>query len=147
MENFTSLPSLAGGVLIGLSATGLLALLGRVAGISGIVGGLLGAFGGGDRAEAPWRAAFVAGLLAGGASLAAIRPEGFAMTLERSTAALVAAGFLVGFGSRMGSGCTSGHGVCGIARGSGRSIVATATFMATGALTTLAVTQAFGGRL
>jgi uncharacterized membrane protein YedE/YeeE len=69
------------------------------------------------------------------------------MTLDRSTAALATAGLLVGFGSRLGSGCTSGHGVCGMARGSKRSIIATATFMTTGALTALLVTQVLGGRL
>lgn len=146
MDHFTPLPSLAGGILIGLAATGLLAFLGRIAGISGIVGGLLASVGG-DRGEAPWRAAFVAGLVVGGALLATLHPAGFAMTIERSTAALAAAGFLVGFGSRMGNGCTSGHGVCGIARGSGRSIAATLTFMTTGALTALAVTQLAGGTL
>jgi uncharacterized membrane protein YedE/YeeE len=143
MENFTPLSSLVGGILIGLSATGMLALLGRVAGISGICGGLLA----GDRSGGPWRAAFVTGLLAGGAALAFLRPEGFAMTLPRSTGSLVLAGLLVGFGSRLGSGCTSGHGVCGMARGSVRSIAATLTFMTTGALTALVVTQVFGGRL
>jgi len=143
MENFTPLSSLVGGILIGLSATGMLALLGRVAGISGICGGLLA----GDRSGGPWRAAFVMGLLVGGATLAAFLPENFAMTLPRSTGSLVLAGLLVGFGSRLGSGCTSGHGVCGMARGSVRSIAATMTFMTTGALTALVVTQVFGGRL
>lgn len=143
MENFTPLPSLLGGILIGLSATATLALLGRVAGISGIVGGLLAA----ERSEFGWRAAFVVGLLAGGLLAASFHPAAFAMTLDRSTPALGAAGLLVGFGSRLGSGCTSGHGVCGIARGSARSIAATVTFMATGALTALVVTQVFGGRL
>ena len=143
MEHFTPLPSLLGGILIGLSATATLALLGRVAGISGIVGGLLA----GERSEFGWRAAFVVGLLAGGLLAASLHPAAFAMTLDRSTPALAAAGLLVGFGSRLGSGCTSGHGVCGIARGSARSIAATVTFMATGALTALVVTQFFGGRL
>jgi len=143
MENFTPLPSLLGGVLIGLSATATLALLGRVAGISGIVGGLLS----GERSELAWRASFVTGLLAGGLLAASFHPASFAMTLDRTTTALAIAGLLVGFGSRLGSGCTSGHGVCGIARGSARSITATVTFMTTGALTALVVTQVFGGRL
>ncbi len=143
MEHFTPVTSLLGGILIGLSATATLALLGRVAGISGIVGGMLA----GDRADLAWRAAFVAGLLAGGSLALAVHPVAFAMTLERSTPALAVAGLLVGFGSRLGSGCTSGHGVCGIARFSRRSITATLTFMATGALTALVVTQAFGGRI
>lgn len=143
MEHFTPLPSLAGGILIGLSATAMLALLGRVAGISGIVGGLLA----GQRSDAAWRAAFVAGLLAGGTLCVFAMPASFAMTLDRSTPALAAAGLLVGFGSRLGSGCTSGHGVCGMARGSTRSISATLTFMATGAATAFVVTQVLGGRL
>ena len=143
MEHFTPVPSLIGGVLIGLSATATLALLGRVAGISGIMGGLLAR----DRSEWAWRAAFVAGLLSGGAVAAALHPAALAMTLDRSTPALALAGLLVGFGSRLGSGCTSGHGICGMARGSSRSIAATLTFMTTGALTALALTQALGGRL
>jgi uncharacterized protein len=143
MEHFTPLPSLLGGVLIGLSASAMLALLGRVAGISGIVGGLLA----GERSEWSWRAAFVLGLLAGGSLLGGLMPGSFAMTLSRSAPALATAGLLVGFGSRLGSGCTSGHGVCGVARASRRSIAATATFMATGAATAFVITQLFGGRL
>ena len=143
MEHFTPVSSLVGGVLIGLSATAMLALLGRVAGISGIVGGLMR----GDRSDAAWRFAFVAGLLLGGAVLATEMPASFTMTIDRSPVALGVAGLLVGFGSRLGSGCTSGHGVCGMARGSKRSIAATLTFMATGAMTVLVVTRLFGGRL
>lgn len=143
MEHFTPFSSLAGGILIGLSATAMLALLGRVAGISGIVGGLVA----GDRSELGWRAAFVAGLLAGGLVLGALRPALFAMTIDRSGVALALAGLLVGFGSRLGSGCTSGHGVCGIARASRRSITATLTFMATGAMAAFLVSHVFGGRL
>jgi len=135
MEHFTPLSSLVGGILIGLSATATLALLGRVAGISGIVGGLLA----GDRSEFAWRAAFVAGLLAGGALAASSHPGAFAMSLDRSAPALVVAGLLVGFGSRLGSGCTSGHGVCGLGRLSGRSLVAVVTFAASGAVATLVV--------
>ncbi|HEY2774852.1 MAG TPA: YeeE/YedE thiosulfate transporter family protein [Candidatus Binatia bacterium] len=143
MEHFTPLHSLLGGVLIGLSATAMLALLGRVAGISGIVGGLLS----GERSERSWRAGFALGLLVGGAVLGSLAPDSFAMTLHRSAPTLAMAGLLVGFGSRLGSGCTSGHGVCGIARASRRSITATMTFMATGAATALVVTQFFGGSL
>ena len=143
MEHFTPLPSLAGGILIGLAATTMLALLGRVAGISGIVGGLLA----GDGEDSRWRAAFVAGLLAGGCLAALFSPGLVAMSLPRTLPSLALAGFLVGFGSRLGSGCTSGHGVCGIARFSKRSIVATVTFMTTGALTAFVVTQVFGGRM
>lgn len=143
MEHFTPLASLVGGILIGISATAMLGLLGRVAGVSGILGGLLAR----DASGGPWRAAFVAGLLVGGSLFAVAEPAAFAMTLDRSTLALAAAGLLVGFGSRLGSGCTSGHGVCGMARGSKRSVIATITFMTTGALTALLVTQVLGGRL
>lgn len=143
MQHLTLLPSLAGGILIGLSASALLALTGKIAGISGIVGGLLAP----DSGDKAWRGAFVAGLLAGGFTLALVAPGSLAATLPRSTTALIAAGLLVGFGSRLGNGCTSGHGVCGIARGSQRSLAATLTFMATGAATALVVTQFFGGRV
>jgi len=143
VDPFTPVPSLLGGVLIGASATAMLALLGRIAGISGIVGGLLG----GERGDAAWRAAFIAGLLIGGVLLAGVQPEKFAMTLDRSAGSLLLAGLLVGFGTRLGSGCTSGHGICGIARASKRSIVATVTFMASGALTAAIITHVFGGRL
>jgi uncharacterized protein len=143
MEHFTPWSSLAGGVLIGLAATALLALLGRVAGISGILGGLLA----GERSEFAWRGAFVAGLLAGGLVLGEVRPASFAMTIDRSGVALALAGLLVGFGSRLGSGCTSGHGVCGMARASRRSITATITFMATGAMAAFLASHVFGGRL
>jgi len=143
MENFTPVSSLVGGLLIGLSATAMLALLGRVAGISGIVGGLLT----GARSDAAWRAAFVAGLLLGGSVSRVVAPDAMTMNLDRSTPALVLAGLLVGFGSRLGSGCTSGHGVCGMARGSVRSITATLTFMTTGVMAAFVVTRLFGGRL
>ena len=110
----TYLLSLLGGVLIGLSATGLLLFDGKIAGISGIVGGLLTPLAPGDRG---WRLGFVGGLLAGGVALAATTPALVAITVERSSGALIVAGLLVGFGTRLGSGCTSGHGVCGISRG------------------------------
>jgi uncharacterized membrane protein YedE/YeeE len=143
MEHFTPYASLAGGVLIGLSATAMLVLLGRVAGISGILGTALGM----PTGEGAWRLAFIAGLLTGGVVMARLMPAAFTMTLDRSTPALVLAGLLVGFGSRLGSGCTSGHGVCGMARGSRRSIAATLTFMTTAALTVLVVNRLFGGAL
>jgi hypothetical protein len=133
--NFTPIASLAGGALIGAAATLLLWLDGRIAGISGIVGGLLPP----QRSDAAWRVAFVAGLLGGGVVLRCVTPDAVAFTLSRSTATLIAAGLLVGFGTQLGSGCTSGHGVCGLSRGSRRSLVATLTFMATGALAAFAV--------
>lgn len=142
-ESFTPLTSLAGGILIGMSASLMLLLNGRVTGISGIVGGLLAP----ARGEVGWRSAFVGGLVAGGAILGLALPELFAGTVERSSAALVAAGLLVGFGTRLGSGCTSGHGVCGISRGSPRSLASTATFMATGIAAATLVGHWLGGKI
>lgn len=136
--------SLLGGALIGLSATGLLLFNGKIAGISGIVGGLLTPLVPGDRG---WRLGFVCGLLAGGAALAATAPALVAITVERSSGALIVAGLLVGFGTRLGSGCTSGHGVCGISRGSKRSIAATLTFMAVAGVVTYIVNHLLGGRI
>ena len=141
MTHFTPLVSLVGGVLIGVSAALLLLLNGRVAGITGIFAGLLTP----TRGEIAWRLAFVGGLLAGGILMLRLRPETFANGLPRHTATLVAAGLLVGFGTRLANGCTSGHGVCGISRFSKRSIVATVTFIATGVATAFVITRFFGG--
>jgi len=141
MENFTLITGLIGGALIGLAAVVFLALNGRVAGISGIAGGLLG--GGGP--DFSWRAAFIIGLVVGPLVV------GFAMgamptvQIEAGWPLLIAAGLLVGFGTRLGSGCTSGHGVCGIARGAGRSIAATLVFMTAAALTVFIVRHVIGG--
>ncbi len=130
-ESFTPLASLVGGMLIGGAASLLWLLRGRIAGISGIAGGaILGASG--PRA---WRWAFLAGLLAVGAIAAQVAPEAFASTVPRDAGVIVAAGLLVGFGTRLGNGCTSGHGICGLSRGRVRSLVATLTFMGAGALT------------
>jgi uncharacterized protein len=142
MSEFTPVSSLAGGALIGIAATLLLWLDGRVAGISGIVGGLLRR----QPEDAAWRIAFVVGLLGGGVVLRLVAPARVAFTLERSTAVLIIAGLLVGYGTQLGNGCTSGHGVCGLSRGSRRSLAATLTFMTTGALTALAVRH-LGGAL
>jgi uncharacterized membrane protein YedE/YeeE len=141
MHDFTPLPALLGGVLIGLSAAVKLLLNGRIAGISGIAGGLLTP----TRRELPWRAAFIIGLVAGGLLLALLYPAAFPAQKAAPSIILVAAGLLVGFGSRLGSGCTSGHGVCGIARLSKRSIIATMTFMTTGALAVFAARHLLGG--
>ena len=124
MENFTPVCGLVGGLLIGLAAALLLVPNGRIGGISGIVGGLL-AFGGRD---VGWRAAFVASLVLG--ALAYALPAGAASLVEvrASLPVVVVGGLLVGFGTRLGSGCTSGHGLCGLARFSRRSVVATAVF-------------------
>ncbi len=117
--------------------------LGRIAGISGIFNGLLN-FG---REDWTWRAYFIAGLLLGGAGLFVVHPEGFGVTIDRSPGAIVLAGLLVGFGTRMGGGCTSGHGICGMGRLSPRSIVAVCTFMLTGSVTAGVITQVLGGVL
>ncbi len=143
MEHFTPFSALAGGMLIGLGAALLLFANGKVAGISGIVGGLLRP----SQGDTLWRVAFVLGLLAGGLVLRGIAPEVFTFALTRSTPALVLAGLLVGAGTRLGNGCTSGHGVCGIGRGSGRSLVATAVFMATGMLAVYVVNHLLGGSI
>ena len=127
---FTPLASLVGGVLIGTSASLLLALEGRIAGISGIVSGILRPERAGDSV---WRGAFLGGLLAGGVLLSVVAPSSVAHTdVGVPLASVAAAGLLVGFGTRLGGGCTSGHGVCGTSRLSKRSIVATLVFMATG---------------
>jgi uncharacterized protein len=128
---FTPVSSLAGGALLGLSASGLLVLNGRVAGISGIVAGLVQPM----RGEIAWRIAFVAGLLVGGLVVAWLVPGSVVPRQGVAPTALVAvAGLLVGTGTQLSGGCTSGHGVCGLSRFSVRSLVAVATFMATGAL-------------
>ena len=137
MENFTPTSGLIGGLLIGLAVVLLVLLNGRIAGISGIVGGLL--LPNPKNSEVGWRAAFVAGLLLG--ALAYVLATGGAalVSVQASVPVLVVAGFLVGFGTRLGSGCTSGHGLCGIARLSKRSIVATAVFFGVAMLTVFLV--------
>lgn len=137
------LDELAGGALIGLAASLMLLFNGRIAGISGIFGGLLAPKAG----DLGWRTAFVGGLLAAGLVLGLAAPETIAAPSARSTPVLVAAGLLVGFGVRMGNGCTSGHGVCGLARLSRRSLVATGVFMATGMLTASLIQLYSGGAL
>ncbi len=132
--HFTPWRSLAGGALIGAAASLLVLATGRIAGISGIVGGLLRPAEGDVR----WRVAFVCGLLVVPAAWAwlAIGP---AIRVAASTTALVGAGLLVGIGTRCGGGCTSGHGVCGVARLSPRSLVATVLFVAAGFVTVFAL--------
>ena len=130
----TWLSALAGGVLIGLSATLLLWLNGRVAGISGIVNGMLGR---NARGELAWRVAFLAGLMAAGA--VAMRATGQGAGSPASLPLLILAGLLVGFGTTMGGGCTSGHGVCGLGRLSKRSLVAVLVFMGAAIATVLAL--------
>jgi uncharacterized protein len=122
---------LLGGLSIGLAAVLLLALNGRIAGVSGILGGIISSSG---AAERLWRIAFVVGLVAGAALYAILYGE-LPVQLQSSPIGLAVAGLLVGFGTRLGSGCTSGHGVCGLARRSPRSLVATITFIFFGMLT------------
>ncbi len=131
MENFTPYSAFSGGILIGLAATLLLLFTGRIAGISGIMGGMMSA----DRTELFWRFAFLAGIVIGAFLFHQIRPDFYQPRENFPVWLLAFGGFLVGFGTRMGNGCTSGHAVCGIARGSIRSIAATITFMASGFLT------------
>jgi uncharacterized protein len=136
MANFTPLSAAIGGGLIGLSAVLLMLLTGRIAGISGIFGGLLD-IGNDDKG---WRIAFIAGLLLAPLVAGGI---GYPMPAPRMPASwivIITAGLLVGFGTRLGGGCTSGHGICGVARISGRSITATAIFMLA-AIATVAVTR------
>ena len=136
MANFTPLSAAIGGALIGLSSVLLMLLAGRIAGISGIFGGLLDP-GSNDRG---WRIAFIAGLILAPLIAGAIGYPMPAPKLPSSWIVIVAAGLLVGFGARLGGGCTSGHGICGIARLSGRSITATVIFMLT-AIATVAISH------
>jgi uncharacterized membrane protein YedE/YeeE len=138
-SEFTPWRSLAGGMLIGLAAALFVLLQGRIAGISGVLGGILGASPG-DRG---WRVAFVLGLIA--APLAwALAGLPVTSRIDAGTGTLIAAGLLVGVGTRYASGCTSGHGVCGLARGSMRSLVATLAFMAAGFATVFVVRHLLG---
>lgn len=140
MTHFTPVSALVGGGLIGLSILLLWLLEGRIAGIAGILGGVLNQ----RQADKLWRLAFIAGLILAPSLYVLVRPLP-PLISTHSTAILIIGGLLVGFGTRLGNGCTSGHGVCGIARLSKRSIVATAVFMATGAATVFVVRHAFGG--
>jgi len=136
--HFTPWSSLAGGLLIGLAAAMLLLLNGRIAGISGVLGGMLRP----AQGEIAWRAAFLLGLV--------LSPLAFALgvalpavEVDANVAVLIIAGALVGLGTRYGSGCTSGHGVCGLSRGSPRSMAATAAFMLAGIATVFATRHVF----
>lgn len=126
--------SLAGGAIIGGAAAVLLILSGRIAGVSGILGGALIPQAG----EVGWRLMFLAGLVGAGAVGALLVPEAYGVA-RGPAVLLAAAGLLVGFGTRLGGGCTSGHGICGVSRLSRRSITATALFLAAGMITTLLV--------
>jgi uncharacterized membrane protein YedE/YeeE len=142
MTEFTPVSSLLGGMLIGLSAVLLMAFNGRIAGVSGILAQLLPPWSGGDVRP---QAAFVAGLLLAPLLLKASGAWTVVQTVSGNWPLLGLAGLLVGFGAAYGSGCTSGHGVCGLSRLSGRSIVATAVFMVSGIVTVLLVRHGLGG--
>ncbi len=140
MEHFTPYSALFSGTLIGLAAVLLLAGSGRIAGVSGILAGTLTPTGDGRL----WRWLFLGGLVIG---CALVRLAGYApeLSISASTAQIIVAGLAVGVGTRLGNGCTSGHGVCGIARFSARSLVATVTFIVAGAATVFVVHHVIGG--
>lgn len=133
--------ALAGGVLIGLSATLLLWLNGRIAGVSGILNGVVFR----KRGDVAWRTMFLAGLIVAAGLYTAFIPGAPVPRVDFPLAALIVAGLLVGVGTRMGNGCTSGHGVCGLGRLSMRSLAAVVTFMATAIATTFVVRHMWSG--
>ena len=142
IENFTPLSALSGGVLIGSAAALLMLFNGKIAGISGITKGIL--------AHCPtaherwWRMAFVFGLIAGGGFMIAFMPAQTALALKMNPVQMGIGGLLVGVGTAMGNGCTSGHGVCGLARRSPRSLASVLTFMGTGFATLFLLTHLLG---
>jgi uncharacterized membrane protein YedE/YeeE len=141
MENFTPLSAAIGGALIGLAAALLMLTTGRVAGISGIFGGLIGW----NAPDRDWRIAFIVGLILAPltgtlAGYALVEPQ-----MPASWAVIVIAGLLVGFGTRLGGGCTSGHGICGVARLSPRSLVATVIFVGVAMVVVAIVRHGLGG--
>lgn len=137
------LAALIGGTLIGLAAVLMLHFNGRILGVSGIVGGVLQK----NAGNSGWRYAFLLGLLVGGSLILSTIPQAFDISIIRTPAALVVAGLLVGYGTRLGNGCTSGHGICGVSRLSPRSLMATITFMVFGAATVFVINHILGGRI
>jgi uncharacterized protein len=140
LENFTPVSAFSGGLFIGLAATLLLLFNGRIAGISGMMSGLIKA----PRTEIYWRLVFLIGVVIGAFLFNQIKPDFYQPRVDFPVWLLVLGGFLVGFGTRMGNGCTSGHAVCGIARLSIRSMVATVTFMLSGFITVYIVRHVLG---
>jgi uncharacterized membrane protein YedE/YeeE len=141
MANFTPFSAAIGGALIGLSAVLLMLFTGRIAGVSGIFDGLINP----QTSDRTWRAAFVAGLIAAPVTAVLV---GYAVPVPQmpgSYVTIVVSGLLVGFGTRLGSGCTSGHGICGIARLSPRSIAATGVFMVAAIVVVALTHHVFGG--
>lgn len=135
--------ALTGGLLMGTASASLFVLNGKILGISGVLGGALKV----RSSEAQWRWAFIAGMLIAGGVMTVVMPGAFENTIVRSSGATLLAGTLVGVGTQLGSGCTSGHGICGIGRLSTRSIAATIVFMATGAGSVLFVRHVLGGTI
>ena len=135
MTHFTPVSAALGGILLGIGSSLLFVLNGRILGISGIVGGIPA----GPSGDRLWRVVFLAGLLVGGIALLVFDRGALVLASEQTVPVAIAAGVLVGLGTRMSNGCTSGHGLCGLARLSKRSLVATLVFMATGALTVFVV--------
>lgn len=140
--SFTPVQSLGGGALIGVAAVMLMATMGRIMGATGILAGIFHPV---DMSDWSWRVAVLAGMISGPVAVMAVTGQMPAVQVPVSTAMLVIGGFLVGIGVTFGSGCTSGHGVCGMARLSPRSIMATLTFMATTGLTVFVVRHGLGG--
>ena len=141
MENFSPVSGFIGGALIGSAALLFALFNGRIAGVSGILGGTFGA----AVEDRGWRLAFVIGLVVGPFLVGVVSGAMPAVDLQVSLLVLIPAGVLVGVGTRLGNGCTSGHGICGIARGSQRSVAATAAFFAVAALTVFVLRHVVGG--
>lgn len=141
MANFTPISAAIGGALIGLSAVLLMLFTGRIAGISGIFAGLINP----QTDDRGWRAAFIAGLIAAPITALLVGYPVPVPQMPGSWITVAVGGLLVGFGTRLGSGCTSGHGICGIARISPRSIAATCTFMAAAIVVVALTRHVFGG--
>jgi len=139
MQDYEIIKPLLGGMVIGLSAALLMLARGRIAGISGIVEGVLRP----KQGEVAWRVLFLSGIICGGLVLSIIIPERFVVEINRTTGMVALAGVLVGIGTHIGCGCTSGHGICGISRFSVRSLVAVPTFMLTGATVVWLVNRYF----
>jgi len=131
---------LAGGLLMGIGCAALVLFNGRILGVSGLLGGALR-----FSADSGWRWSFIGGMVAAGAATLLLYPPAFDLQVDRSVAATLVGGILVGAGTQLGSGCTSGHGICGIGRLSPRSMVATCTFMAAGAVAVVVVQRLLGG--
>ena len=141
MENFTPVTALIGGLLIGGAATLTLWANGRIAGISGILSGVIVP----NSSDRIWRILFVVGMLSGATVYALVRGEPTELQLQVGPVGAIIAGLLVGFGTRLGSGCTSGHGICGLARFSRRSFTATLLFMVTAIVTVYIIRHVMGG--